>query len=103
MGGWKKLIKYDDIMEAQKTLVDCWEEDGKRVIEEIYHVAPFNDNVKAFLDHCTACGGNWGGMFLTGIKKLYPNVYNAIPDDMGVSAWGCICRVLLLCGVDTSE
>ena len=36
-----------------------------------------------FLLHCTACGGDWGAMFLTGIKALYPDVYDAIPDNMG--------------------
>jgi hypothetical protein len=42
-------------------------------------------------------------MFLTGIKRLYPNVYNAIPDDMGIFAFMCIGMTMLLCGVDTSE
>ena len=36
-------------------------------------------------------------------QKLYPAVWEAIPDDMGVFAWACICSVLILCGVDSSE
>ena len=58
---------------------------------------------KQFIDNCTACGGNWGGMLLTGINKLWPNVWEAIPDEMGLQAWGCLCSVLVLCGVETSE
>ena len=49
-----------------------------------------------FLNHCTACGGNWGGMLLTGLKKLYPEVYNAIPDNMGMFAWRGICDTITL-------
>lgn len=55
--------------------------------------------MKDFLDHCTACGGNWGGMLLTGIRELYPDVYDAIPDNMGPFAWSGICTTLKLLGV----
>lgn len=56
-----------------------------------------------FLIHCTPCGGNWGRMLLSGINALYPEVYEAIPDDMGLFAWGCICRVITLLGIQTEE
>ena len=56
--------------------------------------------MKDFLSHCTACGGNWGGMLLTGIKELWPEVWDAIPDDMGMLAWGCLCNTIKLLGVD---
>ena len=55
--------------------------------------------MKDFLDHCIACGGNWGGMLLTGIRELYPAVYDAIPDNMGHFAWRGICTTLKLLGV----
>ena len=55
-----------------------------------------------FLDHCTACGGNWGGMLLTGIRKLWPEVWDIIPNDMGVHAFTTICNLLILLGVDTN-
>lgn len=61
------------------------------------HTTPMT--MDEFLKHCTACGGNWGGMLLTGINKLYPEVYNAIPDDMGHFAWYAICTTLKLLGV----
>lgn len=55
-----------------------------------------------FLKHCTACGGNWGGMLLTGLNELYPEVYDAIPDNMGHFAWNGICTTLKLLGVTVS-
>ena len=97
------MITYDMIIEAQNYLVENWGEDGKKVIEAAFTVNPFNGNTKTFLDYCSACGGNWGGMFLTGIKRLYPNVYDVIPDNMGVFAFTCIAMTMRLCGVDTSE
>lgn len=97
------MITYDVIINAQNTLVKYWGEDGKRVIEECSKVAPLNTNSKGFLEHCYACGGNWGQMLLTGIQKLYPNVYEVIPTDMGINAWGCLCCTLQLCRVDLSE
>ena len=97
------MITYEMIIEAQDFLVTNWGEQGKKVIEICFRSVPFNDSFEKFLKECTACGGNWGGMLLTGIRKLWPQVYANIPDDMGVFAWACICYTLLLCGVDTSE
>lgn len=97
------MITYDKIIAAQNTISEFWGEDGKRVIAEAARVTPFNKGIKEFLDHCTACGGNWGGMLLTGLKELYLNVWEAIPDDMGPFAWQCICSTMILCGVDDEE
>lgn len=33
-----------------------------------------------FLHQCTMCGGNWTSMFLTGIKAVAPELYEALPD-----------------------
>lgn len=90
-------------MDFKGFLVSEWGDAGKAVIEECAKVVPFNGTCGEFLDHCTACGGNWGGMLLTGIRRLFPSVYDAIPDDMGCSAFVCIGCVLNLCGVDTSK
>lgn len=97
------MITAKMIMDAQHDLIEIWGEQGKKVIEECAKITPFNNNSKAFLDHCTCCGGNWGGMLLTGINKLYPNVYDVIPDNMGAYAWQGICSTLILCGVDCSK
>lgn len=97
------MITYAMIKDAQDTLINHWGEQGEKVIEECARVHPYNNGSSVFLEHCTACGGNWGGMLLSGVRKLYPSVWEVIPDDMGCFAWACICSVLVLCGVDTSE
>ena len=97
------MITYEDIKKAHDTIIENWEESGKNVIIECSKITPFNDTLDNFLNYCTCCGGNWGGMLLTGVKKLWPNVYDSIPNDMGVSAWSCICSVLILCSVDTKD
>ena len=33
-----------------------------------------------FMNHCTACGGNWTAMIMTGIKEVAPEVYDQMPD-----------------------
>ena len=99
------MITYKMIKEAQEQIITAWgEEVGARVIEECHKVKPFNNTSLPFIkEHCIACGGNWGGMLLSGIKALYPDVWQAIPDDMGVQAFAAICAVLILCGIDTSK
>ena len=81
-------------------IVACWKSQGISVLEAIdrQHTTPMT--TADFLNnHCTACGGDWGSMLLSGIKSLYPEVYNAIPDDMGHFAWRCICGVVELLGI----
>ena len=104
------MITAKDIREAEQHLIDEWgAEVGGKVINEtclIRHVAPFNGGTKEFLNHCVCCGGDWGAMFLSGIKKLYPCVYKAIPDHMGATgneAFINIIYVMMLCGLDTSR
>jgi len=88
------------IKEAQEDLVENW---GEAVVMECRKFEPLNMNCSEFLKHCTACGGNWGGMLLTGVRELRPSVWDVIPDDMGWNAWVHICHTLILLGVDTSD
>ena len=97
------MITFKMIQDAQNQIIDSWGEAGEKVIEECAKVMPFNNVSKAFLEHCTACGGNWCGMLLSGIRKLYPEVWDAIPGVLGAYAFNNICSVLILCGVDTTE
>ena len=97
------MTNYKDIIDAQEMLVKHWGIYGEQVIAETVRTERKPITFNQFLDNCTACGGNWSGMLLTGINELWPNVWNAIPDKMGVQAWGCLCSVLVLCGVDTNE
>ncbi len=94
------MTTYEDIIEAQKCLVENWGEAGEKVIACALRERPFNASFDKFLSVCDACGGNWGGMILTGIKGLFPLVYEAIPFDMGPRAFTCLCNVLVLCGVE---
>lgn len=80
-----------------------WGKAGKAVLTAIDAQDKTSMTMKEFLSHCTACGGNWGGMLLTGIQKLWPAVYDAIPDNMGFMAWNGICTTLILLGVKTKE
>lgn len=54
------MITCEMIQDAQEQLISHQKDAGKRVIEEAAKISPFNGDSKKFLDHCTACGGNWG-------------------------------------------
>jgi hypothetical protein len=74
---------------------------GNAVLEAIDRQTTAPMTMDQFLDHCTACGSNWGGMLLTGLKELYPEVYDAIPDNMGMLAWRGICDTLTLLNIQS--
>lgn len=60
-----------------------------------------------FLNYCTACGGNWGGMLLTGIEKLFPDDYEEVYEHYnsmdfshgGVEPFYYLCDWLLEHGI----
>lgn len=33
-----------------------------------------------FLNQCSACGGNWTAMIMSGIKEVAPEIYETMPD-----------------------
>ena len=94
------MILHSDFMEALDNVRNEW---GDAVVVHACMAQKTKMNFKDFLDLCTACGGNWGGMLLSGVRRLYPDVWDAIPDEMGVHAFTTICNLLILLGVDTSE
>ena len=88
---------------AYDYLKDLWgEETARKVLVAAFTAVPtaevetFDD----FLKHCTARGSNWCQMILTGIKALWPAVYDAIPDNMGVNAFSALTCVLILCDIE---
>ena len=93
------MMTYTEMMKMYQMLSERW---GDEVVLAI-HNAPKQTGMKfeTFLDYCTACGGDWGGMLLTGVKHFWPEVYDATPDNMGHHAWECICVTIRLLGVDT--
>lgn len=82
-------------------IVAVWKESGVNVVEECDKVKKFSGNLQEFLTHCTACGGDWGNMFLSGVKALYPDVWNSIPDKMGVFSFVGIMATLNYLGIKT--
>ncbi len=64
-------------------------------------------SMKDFMNQCTACGGNWGGMLLTGIKRVFPDNYAEVEKeynsmsfaDRGVNAFTFLCDWLNVHGI----
>lgn len=63
--------------------------------------------MKEFISKCTACGGNWVAMLLTGIERVFPNDYESVVKEVenigfgdgGVPAFAYICEWLTAHGV----
>ena len=85
--------------ELREYLIEEWGEAGERVLAEVAKVDKVEMSMDEFLDHCYACGGNWGGMLLSGIKEFWPQIWEAIPERMGHRAWICLNILIKLCGV----
>ena len=64
------MTTYNDIMAIHDSLIEAWGENGKEVFCACWCAPKFNYTLERFLNHCTAQGGNWGGMLLSGIKAL---------------------------------
>ena len=62
---------------------------------------------KEFLNNCTACGGNWVAMLLSGIERVFPENYESVVAEVeeigfgngGVLAFAYICEWLEKNGV----
>lgn len=72
---------------------------GGDFIKVLQQTDPINISFDKFLDECIACGGNWTGMILSGIKSLRPELYAAVPDYMGERAFKTLLDTLLYLGV----
>ena len=94
------MTKFERITTAIEQISENW---NREVVVACFESAPFKGTFDEFLKNCTPCGGNWGGLLLSGINKLYPEVYDAIPDNMGVNAFGLLIHTLILLGVDFPE
>ena len=93
-----------DIRDFQGIVYKLWGADGLNVIEECEKVTPFAYGIREFLaKYCTACGGDWGNMILSGIKELYPAVWEAVPQEMGHFSFVGIVATLNLLGIDTAD
>ena len=86
-------------MNTVEFIIANWKLRGIAIIEVIDTMEKREMKYSEFLEHCTACGGNWSGMLLTGIQELYPVIYDLVPDDMGLNSFAVISNVLGLLGV----
>ena len=82
-----------------ETLCALWGVDGYAIVKYVDTIDAPAMTYDEFIRHCTACGGNWGGMLLTGIRELYPTIWEMIPDNMGIFAWTAICETLALLNI----
>lgn len=91
-------MEHDERIEL---LIEHWgKETTSQIIQAIDTCHPDEMTMDDFMPHCIACGGNWGGMLLSGVKQLYPSVWDAIPSDMGNYAWCCILCVISLLKIE---
>lgn len=97
------MMTYKEIKKAMDTLVEHWGEDGEKVIEECFRTPLKMDLDEYIHNECIACGGDWGAMLLSGIKRLRKNVWDAIPNHMGAYAFICIIETLSLLGIEKGE
>lgn len=97
------MLAVEELEKAYERVKTEW---GMAVLREVYYADCEPMTAEEFLKHCTACGGNWGGMLLSGIKELYPLVYDEIPEHLGsdgIQAFETTVALLQLLKVDTSE
>ena len=66
--------------------------------------AAFNDHSKItfseFMGACSGCNGDWVEIVISGIGKLYPEVYSTLPENLGPNALEILTKILILCGVE---
>ena len=54
---------------------------------------------KDFLSGCTACGGAWTAMLFTGMRRLFPEVYDEVPGDVEFSTHNIMEILSKVCNV----
>ena len=99
-------ISWDDfelLYTEYRNEVENIETVSDRKLREMYYVILGRPKmtVRLFLDHCTACGGDWVSMLLSGIEECYPDDYirlkaecDEINSNSGASEFIHICDFL---------
>ena len=99
-------ISWDDfelLYTEYRNEVENIETVSDRKLREMYYVILGRPKmtVRLFLDHCTACGGDWVSMLLSGIEECYPDDYirlkaecEEINSNSGASEFVHICDFL---------
>lgn len=94
------------VSDAINSFYEYWTTDEAEKVIALCLNNPVNISRREFFEYCTACGGNWGGMLLSGIERLRPEVYEAIPNkiaESGGEAFALICNVMYLLRIGDEE
>lgn len=94
------MMNANDYVDALMTVKEEW---GNDFLMKACLAEKTTMTFDQYLNSCPACGGNWGGMLLGGLKSMWPELWEAIPQKMGNRAFITICSLLIILGVDTSE
>lgn len=79
-------------------IIAVWKEKGIAIVEYIKTLNIIPQSMENFLSFCTPYGGNWSGMLLSGLKELYPTIWELIPENMGVFGFTTLCEIISLLG-----
>lgn len=99
-----ELLAYDftanELLELDNAdfIIAVWKEKGVAIVEYIKTLNVIPQPMDNFLNYCTPCGGNWGGLLLSGLKELYPTIWELIPDNMGIFGFAALCGIVTLLG-----
>ena len=94
-----KTLAELNALASRECLVELWGEDATKVLATIDSTTIVPMHGKDFLSHCTTYGGDWCALLLSGIKALYPAVWDAIPEDMGKHSFYALGSVLELLNI----
>lgn len=94
------IMSMEEFKKIKDALVNDWGDNGIEIINYIATIPTFEGTFDDFLKLCIPCGGNWGGMLLTGIKAYNRKLWDLIPEDMGTDAFIDICYILRLLGIE---
>jgi hypothetical protein len=99
-----------EITEIYSDIISLWgEETGNNVIVAIHEAPKYRGDNKLswdeFLDYCTACGGDWVGMICSGLMKIAPAVWEALPQYLGnpFKAFSTLTNIVYLLGVTVPD
>ena len=88
-----------NIVDIVNDVLVQWGESGKNIIN-----AAFKEHEKltfeSFMSECKGCDGDWVAIILSGMERVYPEVYSTLPPIFGQEALDGLTKILILCGVE---
>lgn len=94
-------------LDSEAFIVNEWKLDGVALVKAVRAMKRLRDitpmSFNEFLKHCYAQGGDWGGMLLSGIKELYPLIWEMIPEELGIYGVAVIFDLLRILEIKPDE